>query len=462
MEKEGRKFGIRFKVLWSIASFGSALVSGTYGALLTIFYQDYLNLGHNWIALAALIYAIWNAFNDPLFGFISDNTKSKHGRRIPYMRFTAPFLALFFILVWTIPGGMSEMGKFWWMLITMLLYDTAYTIIGLVYSALLPEITESDNERGSIQTYASVFSLIGTILGFLLPDMFRANATSTNLLPIQIGMITIGIIGGICVIITSFSVKERPEFTQVDEPLGLLASIKYTFRSKAFLILTAANFMSILMQALIIGSMYYLADYVLQVPSILPLVFVFLGLLIGTIIVNLFAKRWGFVQMQQILLTVAGVALISITFVPHSLIYICLFIAGMGLSGPQVLTNVLFAQVADEDELKSGVRREASFFGTNALFTKPAQSVALAIVPYILAVTHFITREENNGEIFLPQPAEAVLGIKIFIGLIPGIALLLGALILMWYPLRGARLAEQQQQILSLHAEKHAKLNSPK
>jgi GPH family glycoside/pentoside/hexuronide:cation symporter len=72
-------------------------------ALLPIFYQDYLGLNASWIALASVIYGVWNALNDPVFGFISDSTRSKHRRRIPYMRYTAPFLALSFILVWLAP-----------------------------------------------------------------------------------------------------------------------------------------------------------------------------------------------------------------------------------------------------------------------------------------------------------------------------------------------------------------------
>lgn len=92
-----------YKFFWGVAALGNALISGIYGGLLTIFYQDYLGLSASWIGIAATVYALWNAINDPLFGYITDNTRSKHGRRIPYMRFTAPFLALTFILVWFAP-----------------------------------------------------------------------------------------------------------------------------------------------------------------------------------------------------------------------------------------------------------------------------------------------------------------------------------------------------------------------
>ncbi|MHA1744845.1 MAG: MFS transporter [Promethearchaeota archaeon] len=456
MVEQPKKFSIKFKIYWALAAFGTGIISTSYGGMLTIFYQDYMGLSASWIATAAWIYAIWNAFNDPLFGFLSDKSRSKKGRRIPFMRYTAPFLGLTFILVWLVPPTSSDTMKFWWMLASMFAYDTAYTIIGLVYSALLPELTENDNERGSLSTYSSLFSLLGTIMGFLLPDIFRAGIDGTNYTSLYLGMGGIGLVGAIFIFITTLKVKERPEFTLVDEPLPLWESIKYTFKSKSFLILASANFMSILMSSLVMGSLFYLADYVLLISGMEVIITFFLGIIAGVLLVNLIAKKIGMVQTQQFMLVGAGLALCLITFVGPLGIMICLAVAGFGLSGPLVITNVLFAQVADEDELESGVRREAMFFGVNALLTKPAQSVALALVPWILELTAFQIRIDGEAQ---PQLDPAKFGIKLFIGLIPGIAILLGALILHWYPLRGEKLDKMREQILTLHAEKKVKLN---
>ncbi|MBN2501731.1 MAG: MFS transporter [Anaerolineales bacterium] len=453
------KLGLWYKVVWGVAALGTATISGTFGALQPIFFQDYLGLSARWITLAATIYAVWNAINDPLFGYITDSTRSKHGRRIPYMRFTAPFLALTFILVWFAPQGASEQGIFWWMLVTMLLYDTAYTIIGLVYSALLPEVSESDAERNGLQISSSLFGLLGTLLGFLIPDLVRPKADTTSLWPLQLAMIVIAITGALLIIATTLKVKERPEFTKVDEPVNLREALRLSFTSKSFLVLVAANFMSILMQALLLGSIFYLADYVLQAGNVMVvLASLFVPLIIGVPLTTLIRARVGVVRAQQILLLIAGVGLIALTFVPKSLMLVCVALAGFGLSGPQTLTNILFAQVADEDELRSGVRREGAFFGINALITKPAQSIALALIGIILERAAFVTREANGGLIFLNQPESALFGIKMLVGLIPGIAMLIGAVILGWYPLKGAYLQKVQNEVLELHASKHAKL----
>ena len=453
------KLSFSYKVIWGIAALGTSLISGVFGALLPIFYQDYLGLSARWIALASAIYAVWNALNDPIFGYISDSSRFKRGRRIPYMRYTAPFLAATFILVWLAPQHAGDFSLFMWMLVSMVLYDGCYTMIGLVYSALLPEVSESDTQRNHLQISSSLFGLLGTLLGFVIPDLFRPKTGAMpSFLPLQLAMVVVAVTGMLLIIATTFKVRERLEFTRVDKPLKLKDQIKFTFTSKSFLILVAQNFMSILVSSLVTGSIFYLADYVLKMNTIILLAFIFIPLIGGVPITNMIRKKVGLVHAQQLLLLIAGVGLIALTFVPNALIPVCLVLVGFGLSGPQTLTNILFAEVADEDELRSGVRREGAFFGINAMITKPAQSLAIALPPFILEATHFVTREANNNMIFLDQPASALFGIKVFIGLIPGIAMLLGALILFWFPLRGARLEKMQHDLLELHAKKKAML----
>jgi GPH family glycoside/pentoside/hexuronide:cation symporter len=448
------KFGFGYKVVWGVASLGMSLISGVFSALLPIFFQDYLGLTARWIALASVIYAIWNAINDPLFGYITDNTRSKHGRRIPYMRYTAPFLALTFILVWFAPPKAGQQTLFWWMLGSMILYDTCYTIIGLVYSALLPEVTESDTERNGLQISYSLFGLLGTLLGFIIPDLFRPKAgAASSLWPLQVAMIVVGVVGMLLILATTFKVKERPEFRN-DPPLNLKDTLHFTFTSRSFLLLAAQNFMSILVSSIVTGALYYLADYVLKMDTMILLACLFVPLILGVPATSFAQKRFGLVRAQQLFLLIGGLGLMAIFFVPNGFIPVCVAFTGFGLAGPQTLTNVFFAQVSDEDELRSGTRREGAFFGINALITKPAQSIALALTPFVLELTHFVTREQNNGLIFLNQPTSAIQGIKLVTGLIPGIALLLGAAILFYYPLQGKRLEKMQAEVLTLHTVK--------
>jgi glycoside/pentoside/hexuronide:cation symporter, GPH family len=446
------------KVVFGFASLGFIMINGIYSALLPIFYQDYMGLSASWIATASLIYAIWNAINDPLFGYITDNTRSRHGRRIPYLRFTAPFLALTFFLVWMTPANLGKTGVFWWMLVTMLLYDSCYTIIGLVYSALLPELSESDNERAQLQISSTLFGLLGFALGFIIPDLFRPKAGEPmELLPLRLALLVVGLVGMLLIISTTFKVKERPELSHGQEKVNFVVYLKETFSRRSAMILIAANFMRVLVVALVTGSIFYLADYVLQTNAILLLGVYFVPLVIGVSVSGFFRKRLGVLRAQQFSLVLGAIGLISVVFLPGNWLFLSIALAGFGLAGPEALTYVLFAQVIDEDELRIGQRREGAFFGTNALLTKPAQSLALALPPFLLEATRFITREANNGVVMIDQPASAILGIRLFSGLIPGIALLIAAAILIWFPLKGETLTAMKSEVLALHAAKEAR-----
>jgi GPH family glycoside/pentoside/hexuronide:cation symporter len=446
-----RVYSIKDKLIWGLANFGTSIIQGVFATTTVYFYHNTLNLDPFYISIAAVIFAIWNALNDPIFGYISDKTRTKLGRRIPFMRFTAPFLAITFIIFWLVPVDLPQLSIFLWMIIMMCLYDTCFTIIGLVYSALLPELSEDDKVRGQFQQFSSLFYLIGVIFGFFIPELI--NPEGGSLIPLYIGTVIVGILGAFCIIITTYRFKERPEYTLVDKPLGLKDAIKYTFKSKAFLIVAAANFMSIFFQQILLSYMVYLAKHVMKISTILLMAVLILGLIVGVFITNTLSSKFGVVRANQLHLGFGAVFLLILPFVPQTMIYVCLFIGGIGLSGPLVLTNVLFSQVADEDELRSGVRREAAFFGTNAMLTKPAQSLAIAIGPWLLTIAGFVTGQ-------IDQAPRAEFMIKFILGILPAVAMLIGVLILLYYPLTDEYLKEVQENVLKLHEEKQSKLKS--
>ena len=184
----------------------------------------------------------------------------------------------------------------------------------------------------------------------------------------------------------------------------------------------------------------------------------FIPLILGVWITPKMIKKFGVVRTDQILLAIGATGLLLITFVPPVVMYISFALAGIGLVGPLVLTNVMFAQICDEDELKTGVRREAAYFGMNAFVTKPAQSVAIALPTLLLTIAHFVPRDALGNIQLQTHPAEVDFAIRTFMGLIPAIALYLEVLILQLYPLKGDYLADVQEKVLVLHQEKRAKL----
>ena len=123
-----------------------ALVSS--GAL-TYYFTELRGLSLQWTGIAWLLFGIWNAINDPLFGWISDRTHSSLGRRLPYIRYGAPLFSLSFILFWIdIPSTQdSQRALFLQMLLALFLFDTFYTAIATSVYIMPYEMAISNRAR---------------------------------------------------------------------------------------------------------------------------------------------------------------------------------------------------------------------------------------------------------------------------------------------------------------------------
>ena len=179
MELEGEivpeervKSSIKFS--YSLTSLGTQLVHGVFQASLIIYFREKMLLPEIFIFWAFMFFAIWNAINDPLFGWFSDRTKTRLGRRIPYLMIFTPIMTISFIFLWLSPtiGAVGELGVFFYMLILICIYDTAYTAALLVWTALGQELCMDHRERASIQVYALALGVIGTLVALLLPSLF--------------------------------------------------------------------------------------------------------------------------------------------------------------------------------------------------------------------------------------------------------------------------------------------------
>jgi GPH family glycoside/pentoside/hexuronide:cation symporter len=121
-------------------------------------------------AIVWLLFGIWNAINDPLFGYISDRTKSNLGRRIPYIRYGAPIFALSFIACWMDwPGSQTNQAlMFVQMLLFLFVFDTMYTAIATSIYIMPYEMAVSNKARGSIYVWKILFQLLAIAVPLIL------------------------------------------------------------------------------------------------------------------------------------------------------------------------------------------------------------------------------------------------------------------------------------------------------
>ncbi len=453
------RIDLKSKLGYSFTSLGSQLVQAIFVSSLIIYYREQLLLSEIYIIWAFLFYAIWNATNDPLFGWLSDKTRTRWGRRLPYLWLFTPIMTISFVLIWTGPTTeeVGQFGVFLYMLLTMAIYDTAYTATLLVWSALGQELSMDHRERGNLQVFSMIFGVFGTLVALVLPMLFLEGGGREGFIFLAIIM---AIVQFVTMGITSITVKEKLEFSQVDKPLGLIDSLKYTLKSKSFIILVSMNFCLIFIQFVFFGNLFFYAYYAFPGYDsfsilIMIIIFILAGIVVGLLYTVKVNDKKGVKTALIRALFFHGIGFLLVGLLPGLFALIGFFFVGMGFYGAMTLFNAAFGEVADEDEVKTGTRREAAIFGINALITKPAQSIAGTFIALILIL--FLYQAPIGGVQQL-QSDFTILGIRIAMGIVPGLVCFLAILILKKSPLHGEYLKEIKTKMAIMHKEKKQKL----
>lgn len=461
MEIEKDIIPLKTKINYGLGSFGLQLTTGLFGAWTLTYYIKIVKIEPLLWVLAFILYFAWNAVNDPLFGHLSDRTHSKHGRRIPFIMVCSPLLSLSFILLYFTPTESEQWVYFLWLLITLIAYDSFFTIVGLCFNSLMSELSIETEERAALNLFAGIGGGIAIAISYALPILFIQNVQpySQNR-PIFLGIvILIAILGAAFLAFTAFGIKERPELLpDENENLGLWESTKTTLKNRAFLTFVIFNFMITYVVAAILSNLPFYIQDVLNVSendllAIMPLILFIAFSIIGYPLGLVLNKKCGNKIAVFILSSLVVFGLVCVTFATDIIMAnICFAIIGFGFSGQTLLVYTLLADVIDEDELETGVRREGMFFGTNALITKPAQSVSAAISGLVFYFT-FYNQDLSPGE---TQPASAIFGIKLLIGLIPAIFIIIGLIFLWLYPHnpKCEDYKEMKRKVSILHEEK--------
>ncbi|MFX0020560.1 MAG: MFS transporter [Promethearchaeota archaeon] len=464
-ESDYDKVPLRTKFLGGFGSFGLNVTTNLFLAWTQIYYIKIVGIDPLRWSLAFLIYMIWNAINDPLFGHLSDRTRTRYGRRIPYLMICSPLLSINFIIMYFAPIESSQWIKFTWLLISLITYDSFFTIVSIAFTSLLAELSINPQERAMINLFAGVGNGIGFGIAYLLPLLlinYEAVPYSQNEDIFQLIIIILAILGATFLAFTAFGIKERPELLpEKEERLNILQSIKNVLANRSFITYSIFNFMvSYLIFSINANLPFYLQD-VLKISSdnvlaSIPLILFLTFSILGFPIILLLNKRIGSKRtlFYSSILTIFG--LIIITFSGDIiLVNISFAVVGLGFSGT-LLVFTLLGDIIDQDELKTGVRREGAYFGTDALINKPAQSVSAGISGLVFFLTNF-NQNLGAGE---NQPDSAIFGIKMLIGVIPAIFIILGLISLWYYPLDAAtkEYRDMKRQVMILHNEKLQRL----
>ena len=459
------------RLLYSAGSLGVALSYQAFSAYIQFLYIDTLGVRAAWIGLVWAVYGLWNAVNDPLVGYWSDRTRTRWGRRVPWMAGSLLPLLITFYLLW-LPGGgtdWSELSLLFYFLLIVLLFDFFWSVYVMNWTALFPEMTQGESQRAGVSAQREVFSIFGLLVGVALPPLLAGADWSNRgnmaalLTAVTFVSLLLGLLGS----------RERPEFAAAPSP-SFRESIRLTLGNRNFIIFLAANLMIQYVFLAMASSIPFYAKYVLHIQgpttlfgvmldadlqNSLLLAAAFLAALPAMAVWWALARRYGaWRALRAAALLAAATALYF--FFPQTfaagILGTTLF--GLSLAGLLMLTNPLLADITDEDEVLNGARREGMFFGMNGLIIRLAFVIQGLLTAIVFTLTGYVS--PSAGVLFPPQPDTAVFGMRLLTGGVPAIALVVAFLLLGSYTLHGARAVQVRAQAAAMQADKLSSLEN--
>jgi len=441
------------KFFYVLCNIPNTLLTGLFMLNYVEFFFDDLKLDDRLWSLVLTIFALVNALNDPALAFMSDMTDRKKwgSRRLIYIRWGGIIWALVFVVAWFPWSYTNQTVMFFHALVSVILFDSALSLVGACWYALLPEIVESVQKRIQLSYITSFTSLFAGIIVILLSNV----KSSAGGLPLfQIMMIGVAIVCAILFVLVSIFCHEKAEYVN-DPILPLWKGIKEVIKSKSFMIFIGYNIFQVVNASLVIP---YIFLYSLILPVDLVGFFIITAIngFIGNFIGMKLQPKWG---IRKIVLIFGSISVsLGIGFFLVSLVVQNGIILLIGFAVINFVSSIcggfgliLQTMSMDEDELKTGSRRENTFLGVNALLTKPGDSIGPIVATWILAATLYVKDS-------VLQPSSAVMGIKIILYLVPAVLTLMSLIFMYFYPLHGEKLKKMYKELDILHEQKRQAL----
>jgi GPH family glycoside/pentoside/hexuronide:cation symporter len=385
------KLPLGIKLAFGAPSFAGAGMAIPIVIHLTIFYSDEVLIPLGFIALVKAVARAFDALTDPLMGWVTDRTRSRWGRRRPWMMLGAPFAALCFVALFAPPASLGPDDAALWFAASYVLYYLFHTIYEIPHGGLGPELTLDYQERNVLFGWRAPFLVAGTLVASMLPPVFKNLAGGTRpgflLFAIFFGLLLVVLYGNLV-----WRVREREDFVR-REPNPLVPGVRRVMRNRPFRILLGVYLAGSITGAIPGLMMPYFTKYVLQPDDADRWLAIFLALYFGAGFLCLplwiaLARRVGkkVAWLVSFVPGTTGALLIFLVLGPGDLGLTAAVLAwaGSAFSAGMFLGPSMQADVIDYDELYTGRRREAQYNGLWSVMTKftviPSMAVPLAVL----------------------------------------------------------------------------------
>jgi GPH family glycoside/pentoside/hexuronide:cation symporter len=432
----------RTLVAYAAPAIGFGFASMLVGSYLMKHATDVLAIPPATMGAILLASRLWDAGADPLAGFLSDRTRTRLGRRRPWMLAGAIPLALAFVALWCPPLGLSPAALAAWVCGAALLLFTAQTAVRMPHEALGAELSRDYHERTRIFGARRAAFGVGALCVFAaLMALGRASDPRAATFALVAPMSALGAL----LVFASCAVLREPEAHAgrgAAHPFAALRDLLANPHARRLLSVTLLQ--QIAMGGITTAAAYH-AEYVLGDPDAFPKL---LGCFFSATLVSIpFWVRLGrrFEKKALLIASMAGMAtslgaMIAVGAGDFALFYSLAAIGGFAAGGLDVLLPSLQADVIDWDELRTGERKEGVYFAAWHLAEKLALGIAAATTGIALSASGFVPNQ--------PQGESALLAMRLLLSLFPLACYGSGVLIFLGFGLDRAAHASVQRSLL--------------
>jgi glycoside/pentoside/hexuronide:cation symporter, GPH family len=432
-----QKLSTGYKARFALAEMGFTLLRAAMDFFLLYYYAEVAGINTALAGSALLVGKLtWDAFNDPLFGFISDRTRSRFGRRRIYMLIAAVPLAAATWIQWSLPQGLTGLSAFLAVLLTFWLKDTFVTIAIVPYSSMIAEVTRDYNERTSLALYKSINSVIGYVIGagavMVLVGLFQNIGMDLTKAWSATGGV-FGLLAMIALLVTTLTIKEKPELAGKPATTPILLGLKYCFKNKPFIRLMVIFILGNLAFTIQAALLPFLIQYQLGMKDQMTVIMVTSLVITGlfSFPAKLLADKINKGPAYALGMGLAAVTFLGAFFLlPHHStpwVYLVAVLLGISFSTQWVIPYAMMPDVIEYDEKMSGERREGIYYGFSNFINKFAIALGTAIPGWALAWFHYVPNAV--------QTEQALFGIRFFYAVVPAAVILVSLPLMIWYPI---------------------------
>ena len=211
---DSEKLNFTTKFAYGSGDMGPAITANILAFFLLYFFTNVAGLPAGLAGSILAIGKIGDAINDPIAGILSDRTRTRWGRRIPWMLFGAIPFGILFFLQWIVPNfsadpNVNKWCLFFYYIIIATLFNLAYTAVNLPYTALTPELTQDYNERTTLNSFRFAFSIGGSILSLILATIiFQSYPDNPKQQYLVLGIVS-SLLSVVAILWCTFRIQER-------------------------------------------------------------------------------------------------------------------------------------------------------------------------------------------------------------------------------------------------------------